>query len=66
MLFKLVWIGLLAAQGALSKPQSNNLLEFTDKDIASGKALAKLSTLEPARVAAAQNLFGDFVYTHLS
>ena len=45
----LFWFGLLVAQGqggALGKPSFyNNLPEFTDKDIASGKALAELNKL---------------------
>lgn len=43
MLLNLVCIGLLAAQGALGKP--NKLPEFSTKDIVSGKALAELNKL---------------------
>lgn len=46
MLSKLIWIGLLGAQGIFGKPQSKmNLPDFTDLDIASGKALATLNKL---------------------
>jgi len=41
----LFWFGLFIAQGQGGPSFYNNLPEFTDKDIASGKALAELNKL---------------------